>query len=1758
MRNYASTLVGIMCLSCFSISLYGQPQSCIDHVLAIEKNDSATIVVGQFVNNANLLPTLKITLRNPNGGILAVRNNANAATTIRFYACPYVTRTLTLHAEANGGELCMSNIRLHEEYIPIIEGRKVTVWCDDPVISQGKHINGVPPTAVIPCQGEQLATYTADWTDVIDCDASVPNDTAKIIYRMYEAFGKDGSRSIGQDTIIVLRLPAVTVDNTFCRMTDSLDCNSIAKVGPYMIARHDFATPNGVITKNRRINFVNTYRNPDGTLGFRANELDPKCGISVSVSSQFFGGDCPRTYKVKAEIKQSCAGGNQVPNLPVTNFDQDFHPSCWSYSRNDLGDDITIEGNGQQFYFAFAEGSLNHTNPLLSNLTPGGGLIYDLNSFKGELSMCNIIPHDGTLGFQSAVSGSGVAGYRLNGKEYPLTNGIQQIGVKSCDELCFYTNGEASLELANFAYNATLADPPITMNSPGYYVCEFWVSEIDTTPPTIEIVQDGREWDADTLLVQSSGHSCLAHVMVPSILAEDDCHEVKMVKVRSAQSGTYQLSKQTDGSWKSPDIIEFPMQEEPYQVIYEALDECHQLGRDTIYLRVKDLIDPLAVSNKMLNLSLTGKKVWVDAVNFDEGSWDNCGIETMLARRSDWQEACIDLCSDYDFASGDFYQNYFNHLDTLGEVGSYYANTLKWLAIDPSDCNALILNGWLYDLHRYISLQCQGESEVTFNQEIASLLGDQSLVDEAKLLGGGWSNAVPFSCEDLCDTVTVELMVMDYWCNWNKTWTKVWVEDKTPITVARELDDEVEISCYAYHDANYSLGNQPASLHEIVDRAHSGDEEALAVLDLTFGTYQKAWLGNHGNFIDKNGNDIESEIEFINKQCDCRDTMATVAVLDSHGQMSYKDSTWRVCDYYTEELTFHKGILLVNCPDLIECDQEVWSDIDDCGIGSVYRKFTIRSGCSGHNMVPVELIQTIHVFDRCKLDLGMFSFPADASVESCGLIFDPDGSGNIGGSAHPDSLGRPEFLFDASCYIVGIGYSDKALEIVPQEDDGPCYKIKRTWCLIDWCELQHPDPDWVNNPKYADKTIKYIQYIKVFCECPCLINCSDLRDTAIACADIPQDLTDLYVHFNTPTIESPDTSQPCDGTLSSKTEIDTNHCGAGEIIRTWYLIDPFDNLVDSCKEVISMAPPEIMIRMGKLYKGDAEPFNCSDSIVTDPIVIDVNNCALLGNIVISNDSPFAVNDSNDASGNYPVGDFLVTYTISSNCFASFQVVDTIQVIDDVNPTVVAFSDPCVSKAEWQNDFQNNPLNPAIRMMLSVGGADNCGVDTVLLVDLDSIFFPDQIIRDSIRYIYDWQAVDVNGNVSAVLTTTILVSDLCTTTADVRGVVLTENQQSVSDVMIKTTSDGGVHVDYPADLNGRYSFEPNLESAILVTPYKNSDPKNGLSTADIIYIRDHILGTRPLESKYRKIAADINDDGKINPVDLIQLRKLILGTIDQFPSSDSWRFINDIDGQSNYHVLPDEEGLILNFTGVKIGDVDQSSDPARRSGRSQSEVILTTKDLHFSSGQKHAVEFSTGDLEKCRGFQFTIAFDPNQLTLVALTGNEEIGLDEEHFAINQKEEGMVSVSWDKLLTTHLLTSKLFVLEFQATKECRLSDVFTINSQVIEAEAYDQSLNSMNLALEFKPENTDDSHFNLLQNWPNPFQHNTSISFELPEAMEATVRIFDLTGKMQKYIKGHYQRGINEIQLEAVDFRPGILYYQLEAGEFISTRKMVLIE
>ncbi|MCB0689225.1 MAG: hypothetical protein KDC53_21955, partial [Saprospiraceae bacterium] len=1487
MENYRTTLVGILCLLLCSGFIKAQTPSCRDLTIAIEKDDSATIVVGDFVNNADIIPSLRMVLRNSSGGIIKYVNSATSSTTIRFYACNQVGRPLTLHAESNGVELCQSTVRLHEDFIPIIPGRDTTVWCDDTLLSPGVHLDGQPPLAIIPCQGTRPSSYTGDWKDVYPCG----NDTAMVIYKMYEAFGKDGTRATGQDTIFVLRLPPITDANLICAMADTIGCDTITPVGPVV----DLA--------DRRLHFVEAFRKADGSLDFRPTYLDPSCGISTSVSSVAFDGECPKVYSVRVEIKQNCLG---------------------------------------------------------------------------------------------------------NGEE-------------------------------------------------GYFTCDFWVTEIDTTAPELSILQLGDHWRGDTLIVQASPHNCLGEVSLPPAKAVDDCHAVKLVKVISEEGVSHVLTEGPDHLWGSQQLLQIPFTPDAVSVIYEAVDVCHQVSRDTIWLLVEDGIEPIAAANRMLNVSLNSKKTWLDAAAVNQGSWDNCGLESILVRRQDWTEACIDLCKDFDFAAGDLYLNYLNHLDTLGAVGQHYANTLKWLALDPGKCNDLLLEAWLYDLHRYQREVCEGISETQFDEEIMALLPDISSLDAVRLLGGGWSDAVPFSCEDLCDTIKVELLVMDYWCNWNKTWTNVWVEHKTPVVVAQKVAETIDISCHTFHD---TLPHKNYTISQVVENAHQGDSIALAALNSLFGGYQKAWLDNHGAYVDENGQIIDSNIDFLNTLCDCRDTTAVIMVTNGDGQTSLKDSTWRICDYEPEHLNLKAGVLLVNCPDMVVCHQEVWSDLDECGIGSIYRKFTITAGCSGANMVPIELMQQIRVSQRCDLDLGMFQLPENTTIESCGLIFEADGSGNIGGPAHPDHTGRPVFTFDAACYFVGVGYTDKALEVVPQEDDGPCYKIARTWCLLDWCG-QPPASDWQNNPEYADQIIKYTQYIKVFCECPCILNCSNLEDTLIGCTDIPMDLTDLFPLFDRPVIESTDTTQICDGTLDSITVIDTNACGIGAIIRTWYLIDPLGQVVDSCSQSISMLPPPISIERTNLYKGDAEPFNCSDSIVMEPVDFDFSTCALFGDVVITNDSPFAVKDSNDASGTYDVGEWIVTYTISSNCFTNIQVVDTVRVIDDVNPTVIAFSDPCVSKAEWLNDFKNDPLNPNIRTMLAVSGSDNCGVDTVLLVSLDSMFFPDQTIRDSILYTYEWQAVDIHENLSDIKTTTILVSDLCTVVSDIRGLILTESQQPISDVQIKVTSDAGTLSDYVAGPDGKYTIDASgLSTGMNIQPYKNSDPRNGISTADIIYMQNYILGLRPFDNIYQKIAADINNDGKVTPLDLIQLRQVLLNSLDAFPQSESWRFINDINGKADYFIQDLSQSMTLNFTGIKIGDIDQSGDPAQSAGRSADVATLKLTDMKLEAGERRRVKMQIPDIQDLAGLQMTLEYDASRLQLTNIEGDQNMDFGEHNFTIMVDRPGVALISWNK--TQNTSDNHFLNLYITAREAIRISDAVSISSKYLWAEAYDQELNTIDLA------------------------------------------------------------------------------------------------
>jgi hypothetical protein len=85
------------------------------------------------------------------------------------------------------------------------------------------------------------------------------------------------------------------------------------------------------------------------------------------------------------------------------------------------------------------------------------------------------------------------------------------------------------------------------------------------------------------------------------------------------------------------------------------------------------------------------------------------------------------------------------------------------------------------------------------------------------------------------------------------------------------------------------------------------------------------------------------------------------------------------------------------------------------------------------------------------------------------------------------------------------------------------------------------------------------------------------------------------------------------------------------------------------------------------------------------------------------------------------------------------------------------------------------------------------------------------------------------------------------------------------------------------------------------------------------------------------------------------------------------------------------------------------------------------------------------------------------------------------------------------------------------------------------------------------------FDLEQNQPNPFQITTQIGFSLPESMEASLEVFDVTGRMLKSIKGSFVKGYNVVELQSTDLRQtGTLYYRLQAGNYLATKRMIVID
>lgn len=87
----------------------------------------------------------------------------------------------------------------------------------------------------------------------------------------------------------------------------------------------------------------------------------------------------------------------------------------------------------------------------------------------------------------------------------------------------------------------------------------------------------------------------------------------------------------------------------------------------------------------------------------------------------------------------------------------------------------------------------------------------------------------------------------------------------------------------------------------------------------------------------------------------------------------------------------------------------------------------------------------------------------------------------------------------------------------------------------------------------------------------------------------------------------------------------------------------------------------------------------------------------------------------------------------------------------------------------------------------------------------------------------------------------------------------------------------------------------------------------------------------------------------------------------------------------------------------------------------------------------------------------------------------------------------------------------------------------------------------------------SEFLLEQNYPNPFNPTTTISWQSPVSSHLTLKVYDLPGREVATLVDEYKpAGQYEVAFNAIGLSSGIYLYKLTAGEFVQTKKLLLLK
>ena len=84
------------------------------------------------------------------------------------------------------------------------------------------------------------------------------------------------------------------------------------------------------------------------------------------------------------------------------------------------------------------------------------------------------------------------------------------------------------------------------------------------------------------------------------------------------------------------------------------------------------------------------------------------------------------------------------------------------------------------------------------------------------------------------------------------------------------------------------------------------------------------------------------------------------------------------------------------------------------------------------------------------------------------------------------------------------------------------------------------------------------------------------------------------------------------------------------------------------------------------------------------------------------------------------------------------------------------------------------------------------------------------------------------------------------------------------------------------------------------------------------------------------------------------------------------------------------------------------------------------------------------------------------------------------------------------------------------------------------------------------------YQLCQNYPNPFNPATTITYELPKSSNVRLSIYDILGREVAVLANERtEAGVHDVRFDAAGLASGVYFYRLSAGDFVQTRRLLLV-